>query len=94
MKVTPTRPLLLLLAAIVFLLSNFSVAQNNGLYYSYLPLGSSWSANAGTILTPAATVVDEAVYPITPTALTWPAGFYYGSKYYPSTTTIYVSTNG
>ncbi|CAN5573470.1 hypothetical protein BH11BAC1_BH11BAC1_17350 [soil metagenome] len=92
---TPTRPLLLLTTAIIFLLlKQVSVAQNNGLYYNYIASGSSWSANGGTILTPAATQVDEAVYPITPTALTWPAGFYYGSKYFPSTSTIYVSTNG
>ncbi len=67
--------------------------QNTGINYSYTSAANAFTANNGAIFAGSAGT-DDAVYTITPTAITWPNGFYYGNKYYGPTSTIYVSTNG
>ncbi len=83
----------LLFTVFLFSFTHLALGQTTGINYTYSWANNGWVANGGTIFTGSAGT-DEAVYTITPTAFTWPNGFYYGSQFYPSTTTIYVSTNG
>jgi hypothetical protein len=93
MKLNSTQILrVLFFSVLIACLYGQGFAQVNGLNYTYGAAANPWAANSGTIFagSPGA---DEVVFMITPTAAQW-SGFTYGSKFYPSTTTIYVSTNG
>ncbi len=94
MKTTNTPMRKSFLLSIFFLSIGIStLAQTTGINYIYSAAANGYVPNAGTIFAGSAGA-DEVVYTINPTAFTWPNGFYYGSKYYPPTSTIYVSTNG
>src|SRR6187401_3063113 len=90
MNINLTKRFFLLLFLFLALRSS---AQITGIYYSFTTASyGSWTANGGTVLVSGGSI-DDVVYTITPTAAQW-NGFYYGSKFYPPGTPIYISTNG
>src|SRR4051794_35059792 len=94
MKLIPTHfKSILLFSILLSFISQKNFGQVSGLNYSYSTASyGSWNANLGTVLV-AGGSVDEAVYTIAPGGANW-SGFYYGSKFYPPGSNIYISTNG
>src|SRR5215204_1583831 len=85
----PYRAFILTIFTVLIFQNSFS--QMTGMNYSFAAPNQSWAANAGTVICGAS--VDDQVFVINPTALTW-SGFNYAGKDYAATDPIYVSTNG